>query len=78
MAGVVNSVLKRDFEGLLPDAKAGSPAMATPAPIGCRALCASQFDINANQAGDRSQWFDLPGGPVAFALGTEYYQAKAC
>ncbi|WP_375194345.1 hypothetical protein [Sphingobium sp.] len=52
--------------------------MATPAPIGCRALCASQFDINANQAGDRSQWFDLPGGPVAFALGTEYYQAKAC
>ncbi len=38
---------------------------------------ASQFDINANLVGDSSQWFELPGGPVAFAIGAEYRREKA-
>jgi outer membrane receptor protein involved in Fe transport len=38
---------------------------------------ASQFDINANLMGDSSQWFELPGGPVAFAIGAEYRREKA-
>ncbi|MBH1991411.1 MAG: TonB-dependent receptor [Sphingomonadaceae bacterium] len=38
---------------------------------------ASQFDINANLVGDSSQWFELPGGPVSFAIGAEYRREKA-
>lgn len=38
---------------------------------------ASQFDINANLVGDTSQWFELPGGPVSFAIGAEYRREKA-
>ena len=32
----------------------------------------TQFDISAFVAGDTSQWFELPGGPVGFSVGGEY------
>jgi outer membrane receptor protein involved in Fe transport len=32
----------------------------------------TQFVANAFLSGDTSQWFNLPGGPVGFALGAEY------
>jgi len=32
----------------------------------------TQFDLRAILNGDSSDWFSLPGGPVAFALGAEY------
>ena len=32
----------------------------------------TQFVANAFVSGDSSQWFNLPGGPVGFALGAEY------
>ncbi|MDX3911383.1 MAG: TonB-dependent receptor [Sphingobium sp.] len=38
---------------------------------------ASEFVINANVVGDTSQWFELPGGPVRFAIGGEYRREKA-
>ena len=38
---------------------------------------ASQFVASAFVGGDLSQLFELPGGPVAFALGAEYRQEKA-
>jgi outer membrane receptor protein involved in Fe transport len=38
---------------------------------------ATEFDINANLAGDSSQLFELPGGPVRFAIGAEYRKEKA-
>jgi outer membrane receptor protein involved in Fe transport len=38
---------------------------------------ASEIDISANLAGDSSQWFELPGGPVRFAIGAEYRREKA-
>ncbi|WP_342658831.1 TonB-dependent receptor [Sphingomonas sp. NY01] len=38
---------------------------------------ATQFDINANVVGDSSQLFELPGGPVRFALGGEYRRETA-
>lgn len=38
---------------------------------------ASQFVASAFVGGDLSQLFELPGGPVAFALGGEYRQEKA-
>lgn len=31
-----------------------------------------QFVASANLSGDTSKWFNLPGGPVGFALGAEY------
>lgn len=31
-----------------------------------------QIVINAYMSGDTSQWFELPGGPVRFAIGGEY------
>lgn len=31
-----------------------------------------QIVINAFMSGDTSQWFELPGGPVSFAIGGEY------
>jgi len=33
---------------------------------------AEEFDILASVSGDLSQLFELPGGPIAFAFGTEY------
>jgi len=38
---------------------------------------ASEIDVSANLAGDSSQWFELPGGPVRFAIGAEYRREKA-
>ena len=32
----------------------------------------TQFVANAFLSGDTSQWFNLPGGPVGFAIGAEY------
>jgi outer membrane receptor protein involved in Fe transport len=38
---------------------------------------ATELDINANLVGDSSQIFELPGGPVRFALGGEYRRETA-
>jgi len=38
---------------------------------------ASEFDVSANLAGDLSQLFELPGGPVRFAIGAEYRKETA-
>ncbi len=38
---------------------------------------ASELDINANLVGDSSQVFELPGGPVRFAIGAEYRRETA-
>ena len=38
---------------------------------------ATEFDVNANLVGDTSQWFELPGGPVRFAIGGEYRRETA-
>ncbi len=38
---------------------------------------ATQFDVSANVVGDSSQLFELPGGPVRFALGGEYRRETA-
>ena len=37
----------------------------------------SQFDFLGFVSGDSSDWFSLPGGPVRFALGTEYRRETA-
>ena len=37
----------------------------------------SQFDAQAFVSGDSSQLFELPGGPVRFAVGAEYRKEKA-
>jgi len=33
---------------------------------------ADQLDITGSISGDSSKWFELPGGPIGFALGGEY------
>ncbi len=38
---------------------------------------ATEFDVNANVVGDSSQLFELPGGPVRFAIGGEYRRETA-
>jgi outer membrane receptor protein involved in Fe transport len=38
---------------------------------------ATELDISANLVGDSSQWFELPGGPVRFAVGAEYRRETA-
>ena len=38
---------------------------------------ASQFVASAFVGGDFSQLFELPGGPIAFAIGAEYRKEKA-
>lgn len=38
---------------------------------------ASQFVASAFVSGDLSQLFELPGGPISFALGAEYREEKA-
>jgi outer membrane receptor protein involved in Fe transport len=38
---------------------------------------ASELDISANVVGDSSKLFELPGGPVRFALGAEYRRETA-
>ena len=37
----------------------------------------TQFDVSGFMSGDTSQFFNLPGGPVRFALGGEYRREKA-
>lgn len=37
----------------------------------------SQFVLSASMSGDSSQWFELPGGPVGFAIGAEYRRETA-
>lgn len=37
----------------------------------------SQFVASAFMSGDSSQWFELPGGPIGFALGAEYRKDTA-
>ena len=37
----------------------------------------TEFDVNANLVGDLSQLFELPGGPVKFAIGAEYRRETA-
>jgi outer membrane receptor protein involved in Fe transport len=36
----------------------------------------TQLVVNGFVSGDSSQWFELPGGPVGFALGAEYRREK--
>ncbi|MFN3517306.1 MAG: TonB-dependent receptor domain-containing protein, partial [Novosphingobium sp.] len=38
---------------------------------------ATQFVVSANVAGDLSQLFELPGGPIGFVLGAEYREETA-
>lgn len=38
---------------------------------------ASELDINGNLAGDTSGFFNLPGGPLRFAVGGEYRRERA-
>ncbi|MES2057569.1 MAG: TonB-dependent receptor [Pseudomonadota bacterium] len=38
---------------------------------------ATEFDVTANVVGDSSQLFELPGGPVKFAIGGEYRRETA-
>ena len=38
---------------------------------------ATELDLTANLAGDLGKLFSLPGGPVAFAVGSEYRQETA-
>ncbi|QNQ11919.1 TonB-dependent receptor [Sphingomonas alpina] len=38
---------------------------------------ATEFDVTANVVGDSSQLFELPGGPVKFAIGAEYRRETA-
>ena len=38
---------------------------------------ATEFDVTANIVGDSSQLFELPGGPVRFAIGGEYRRETA-
>lgn len=38
---------------------------------------AEEFDAMVSVSGDMSQLFELPGGPIAFALGAEYREEKA-
>jgi outer membrane receptor protein involved in Fe transport len=38
---------------------------------------ASQFVLNGFVSGDLSQWFELPGGPIGFAVGAEYRRETA-
>lgn len=38
---------------------------------------ATELDINANVIGDTAKWFELPGGPVRFAIGGEYRRETA-
>ncbi|SFP96766.1 TonB-dependent receptor domain-containing protein [Sphingomonas rubra] len=38
---------------------------------------ATEFDVTANVVGDSSQLFELPGGPIAFAVGGEYRRETA-
>jgi outer membrane receptor protein involved in Fe transport len=35
-----------------------------------------QFVLNGFVGGDTSEWFELPGGPIRFALGAEYRREK--
>ena len=37
----------------------------------------SQFVVNGFVSGDSSAWFELPGGPVGFAIGAEYRRETA-
>lgn len=37
---------------------------------------AEQFVVTAFMSGDSSQWFELPGGPIGFAVGGEYRAEK--
>lgn len=36
----------------------------------------TQFTLNAFMSGDSSAWFELPGGPVGFAIGAEYRRER--
>ena len=36
-----------------------------------------QFVLNAFASGDTSEWFELPGGPIRFAIGAEYRREEA-
>jgi outer membrane receptor protein involved in Fe transport len=36
-----------------------------------------QFVVNAFMSGDSSDWFELPGGPLGFAIGAEYRRETA-
>ena len=38
---------------------------------------AEQYNATAFISGDTSQWFELPGGPVGFAIGAEYRRETA-
>lgn len=42
-----------------------------------RAGLAREYDANLNLVGDSSQLFELPGGPIRFALGAEYRRETA-
>jgi outer membrane receptor protein involved in Fe transport len=37
----------------------------------------TQFVVNGFVSGDSSSWFELPGGPIGFALGAEYRRETA-
>lgn len=44
---------------------------------GLRTERATEFDVNFSVAGDLSQLFSLPGGPIGFVLGAEYREETA-
>ncbi|MGB7654341.1 MAG: TonB-dependent receptor [Novosphingobium sp.] len=44
---------------------------------GLRTERATELDVNFSVAGDLSQLFSLPGGPIGFVLGTEYREETA-
>jgi len=58
----------------------GSPSQAAIDYVNTRSWVksnATEFDVTAFVAGDSSQLFELPGGPVRFVLGAEYRRETA-
>ena len=57
--------------------RADPRAVAFSNTTGLREERAEEIDVLASVSGDLSQLFELPGGPVGFALGAEYREEKA-
>lgn len=62
---------------VLGDGAPSAEALAYVNTTGMREEEAEQFVLLASLAGDLSQLFELPGGPVGFAIGGEYREEKA-
>ena len=59
------------------DGQPSAAALAFVNTEGRRQETASEFDLNLSIAGDLSQLFELPGGPIGFAFGGEYREEAA-